>query len=77
MRVLRHGSILDLILRRVLSLDNGVKVFIFPCIRGILGNLSESEQLNCRELARALSDRFAPPDQMKPLNMRFPCSHEC
>ena len=33
--------------------------------QGILGNLSENEQLNYSDLTHALSDRFAPPDQME------------
>ena len=33
--------------------------------QGILGNLSENEQLNYSELTRALNDRFDPPDQME------------
>ena len=33
--------------------------------QGILGNLNENEQLNYSDLTRALSDRFAPPNQME------------
>ena len=33
--------------------------------QGILGNLNTDKQLNYNELVRALSDRFAPPDQME------------
>lgn len=32
--------------------------------QGVLGNLSDGREMNYKELVSALSDRFAPPDQM-------------
>jgi hypothetical protein len=66
------GLIIGLILKYVQSWVNGMKlrkICIFSVsLRGsaqkILGDLSDGRQLNYEELVSALSDKFAPPDQM-------------